>query len=150
MLLNYDRLLLRIENRKQYQKKYLKLLKENHPETYLKYQNRKKEWEKTHLKERRKYKREWMRNYRHKNPLWIKRHTKRKTPILARRIVRAMVIKGTLISPDECERCGYKIKLHAHHEDYARLSDVIWLCPNCHYERHQQLKSDNYPLWGIF
>jgi len=29
---------------------------------------------------------------------------------------------------------------HAHHDDYDRPLDVIWLCPQCHKDRHKMLK----------
>lgn len=53
----------------------------------------------------------------------------------------AAVIKakrdGVLI-PQPCERCRKK-KTLAHHEDYARPLDVMWLCRKCHQRRHRQL-----------
>jgi hypothetical protein len=26
--------------------------------------------------------------------------------------------------------------LHAHHDDYSRPLDVVWLCPSCHRQHH--------------
>jgi hypothetical protein len=46
-----------------------------------------------------------------------------------------------------CERCGYnKVGiLHTHHKDRNRqnnvLSNLLLLCPNCHYEEHYLSKS---------
>lgn len=40
------------------------------------------------------------------------------------------------ISP--CEVCGKKA--HAHHSDYDRPLDVIWLCPKHHKEAHLMIK----------
>mgnify|MGYP003312346089 CR=1 FL=1 len=44
---------------------------------------------------------------------------------------------GTLIEPMMCEACGYMGSLHAHHEDYDKPYDVMWLCPECHRSLHQ-------------
>jgi len=42
------------------------------------------------------------------------------------------ITNGTLVKPTSCEECGSQLPLHAHHEDYNRPLDVIWLCVNCH------------------
>ena len=39
---------------------------------------------------------------------------------------------GKLRKPTYCEICGRKTKLHAHHEDYDKPLDVIWVCWLCH------------------
>jgi len=43
------------------------------------------------------------------------------------------------LNPKPCVRCGSS-KTHAHHEDYTRPLDVIWLCPAHHAERHRELR----------
>lgn len=37
-----------------------------------------------------------------------------------------------------CEKCGNK-KSQAHHENYKKPLDVIWLCASCHRKRHIEL-----------
>lgn len=37
-----------------------------------------------------------------------------------------------------CFRCGSE-KTVAHHEDYDRPLDVIWLCQPCHKQRHHEI-----------
>ena len=39
-----------------------------------------------------------------------------------------------------CERCGRADNVHAHHEDYDKPLDVVWLCPVCHKARHAEMK----------
>lgn len=34
-----------------------------------------------------------------------------------------------------CLFCGAE-KVHAHHRDYSKPLDVIWLCPKCHHRLH--------------
>lgn len=41
-----------------------------------------------------------------------------------------------------CERCG-EVKAYAHHEDYDKPLDVVWLCQPCHKERHKEMKAEN-------
>lgn len=38
-----------------------------------------------------------------------------------------------------CERCLAE-KTEAHHEDYDKPLDVMWLCTPCHKQRHKELK----------
>ena len=38
-----------------------------------------------------------------------------------------------------CCRCGEK-KSIAHHEDYDKSLEVMWLCQPCHKQRHKELK----------
>lgn len=49
--------------------------------------------------------------------------------------VRYRVAKG-IIKRLPCEECGFE-PAHAHHEDYSKPLDVIWLCP----EHHKQIHS---------
>jgi hypothetical protein len=43
---------------------------------------------------------------------------------------------GKLTRPDRCERCGDEERqIVAHHEDFARPLDVVWLCVPCHCQR---------------
>ena len=46
------------------------------------------------------------------------------------------VKNGTIVKPMQCQCCGKKARLEAHHMDYARELDVIWLCVSCHRQYH--------------
>jgi hypothetical protein len=37
-----------------------------------------------------------------------------------------------------CEQCGDKA--HAHHENYDKPLEVVWLCPKHHSARHREMK----------
>ena len=37
-----------------------------------------------------------------------------------------------IIPPAECQRCHGKCKTQAHHPDYSKPMEVIWLCAPCH------------------
>ena len=58
----------------------------------------------------------------------------------AHKLVYAAVKKGDLIK-QPCERCGRK-DTHAHHEDYSKPLDVMWLCPVCHKARHKEIDAE--------
>jgi hypothetical protein len=50
----------------------------------------------------------------------------------ARIVVRAAVLRGDIIRPKACMKCGREVPLHAHHPDHSKPLEVIWLCPPCH------------------
>lgn len=66
----------------------------------------------------------------------------KKNPEKRRAHDRAMyaVKTGKLIRPDKCSKCGIKCKPHAHHEDYSKALEVVWLCSVCHFYFHHQHK----------
>ena len=39
-----------------------------------------------------------------------------------------------------CQRCGEIANVHAHHDDYSKPLDVMWLCPLHHRQRHKELE----------
>ncbi len=49
-------------------------------------------------------------------------------------------IKEKKIIPMPCVYCGKKA--HAHHEDYSKPLDVIWLCPAHHKKRHAEINKE--------
>lgn len=56
-----------------------------------------------------------------------------------RAVVRALR-RGDLVKPAACGRCWTAGKVHAHHHDYAKPLDVVWLCPSCHGIEHARLE----------
>jgi hypothetical protein len=54
--------------------------------------------------------------------------------------VRSAIQSGSLVK-SPCIRCGNE-KSVAHHEDYDKPLDVMWLCQPCHKQRHKELKED--------
>lgn len=42
-----------------------------------------------------------------------------------------------------CERCGTTQNVVAHHEDYNKPLDVMWLCKQHHKERHMEIDKEN-------
>jgi len=57
---------------------------------------------------------------------------------VAHSAVARAIRKGDLIRMS-CVRCGAE-KTEAHHEDYDKPLDVVWLCTPCHKKRHQEIK----------
>jgi len=86
--------------------------------------------EREKLPERQKLKQEVNRAWRAED--------KRRTA--AHNAVARAIAKG-LLTRKPCERCGSQKSL-AHHDDYDRKLDVMWLCQPCHKQRHKELAMD--------
>ena len=50
----------------------------------------------------------------------------------------ARAIRKGFLYKDSCARCG-SINSMAHHEDYSKPLDVVWLCAPCHKQRHKEM-----------
>lgn len=48
---------------------------------------------------------------------------------------------GSLVR-QPCVRCG-AIKSLAHHEDYDKPLEIMWLCQPCHKQRHKELRTSD-------
>jgi hypothetical protein len=56
----------------------------------------------------------------------------------ARSITADAIRTGKLIRPNACSRCGIPCSPHAHHPNYSKPLEVIWLCEPCHRLEHGQ------------
>lgn len=50
-------------------------------------------------------------------------------------------VRDGKVERQPCTRCG-ETKANAHHEDYGKPLDVIWLCRNCHGARHREINAE--------
>jgi rubrerythrin len=51
----------------------------------------------------------------------------------ARRRLRTAINNGTIRRSFVCEKCGFfSLRIQAHHPDYSKPLEVVWLCPFCH------------------
>lgn len=66
---------------------------------------------------------------------------------LARRAVRNEIRSGRLVKKP-CAICSDFNWVHAHHEDYSKPLEIIWLCPAHHSERHKQIDNNINP-WNF-
>ena len=55
--------------------------------------------------------------------------------------VRVAIRQGKLERPRYCSNCQkFSLRIEAHHEDYSKPFDVVWLCRKCHKIRHRKYK----------
>ena len=98
------------------------------PERIESKRKKEKQWNKNNPEKLLKYKKK----YREENPEKYKAHN----------LVNNAIRDGILIKQN-CEICG-KEDTHAHHEDYSKPLDVIWLCPQCHVNWHNGIKPEPF------
>lgn len=70
--------------------------------------------------------------------------------IRVQHVVWKAISKGALINPGKCEKCENESTfedgrsgIQAHHCDYDKPLDVMWLCQKCHHEWHKTNKAIN-------
>ncbi len=49
---------------------------------------------------------------------------------------------GKLARQSHCSKCGSPYNVQAHHEDYSKPLDVVWLCSRCHMARHREINAE--------
>lgn len=54
----------------------------------------------------------------------------------ARGAVNSLVRKGVLSKPSTCMECSKLGKVEAHHDDYSKPLEVLWVCRKCHFRKH--------------
>lgn len=67
-------------------------------------------------------------------------NTKNREKYLAHKAVETALRTGRL-QRKPCERCGETKLVHAHHDDYSKRREVMWLCPLHHKQRHRELRN---------
>lgn len=78
------------------------------------------------------------RNRQYKNK-YRKTHKKE---IRARDKLQYNLDSNKIEKPTRCQICGKETKLQAHHHDYNKPLDVIWVCDRCHKDIHIKLNKE--------
>lgn len=70
---------------------------------------------------------------------WIDRNPEKRA---AHHAINNAVHSGKVIKPKCCELCGAEGRIEAHHDDYSRPLDVIWMCRSCHADDHARMAAE--------
>lgn len=86
----------------------------------------------------------------------VKTCEKNPTHLNAYRVIEQALIAGLIEKPDYCYGCGCtssESRIEAHHHDYSKPLDIIWLCRKCHAQvdkarrnREKELGLEKAPL----
>lgn len=68
----------------------------------------------------------------------VKEYEERYPAKTAARLAVTMAVRSGRLTRQPCVVCGAE-KTDAHHEDYSKPLEVIWLCRSCHGDRHRML-----------
>lgn len=84
--------------------------------------------------------RKWAKENREKHSLNAKR-TRERNPERhkAHQYVNWAIKLKVLIKPENCSKCERIIDVEAHHKDYGKPLEVVWLCRTCHLKEHGKL-----------
>ena len=55
----------------------------------------------------------------------------------ARSQVSVYIKRGLMVKPACCTKCGSRKRIEAHHPDYNKPREVVWLCRKCHTTYHR-------------
>lgn len=79
--------------------------------------------------------------FKKKRNAWERKYRKRSQNAEKVKAVKASsnAIRDGRLIPQPCVKCGVKIT-EAHHEDYSKPLEVIWLCRKHHLEIHRLIK----------
>lgn len=66
----------------------------------------------------------------------------------ARLAIQRAVAGGRVVKPTTCEFCTNPVQ-EAHHDDYSKQLEVLWLCAVCHRARHKHLEDIKMRLLGV-
>lgn len=102
---------------------------------------------------RRAYKAKWRKENKDYMPNWRKENKTKyneyfrnryatEPEFREKRIVRTLG-KANKIQHHLCEKCGSDNKIEAHHLDYAKPLELVWLCKKCHTEEHSLCRTVN-------
>lgn len=60
-------------------------------------------------------------------------------------------VKTGKLVKQPCEKCGKQVRIEAHHTDYSKPLDVVWLCRQHHKEIHRTHGNEEIPYidWKI-
>lgn len=90
-----------------------------------------KEFRKTHKRDRgEKYYEKYIKSWQDSHPEAVE----------AKRKFNYLIRYGYIQKEETCAICGSNGNIHAHHPDYSKPLEVIWLCASCHKRLHSGIQ----------
>lgn len=70
--------------------------------------------------------------------LWAKNNPEKKR---VQAYTQWLIKSGKINRPSLCQKCNKENKIEAHHKDYQKPLNIIWLCRACHQKRHKEIRN---------
>lgn len=152
-----------VEYHRQYREKNREKLRKQQFDRWIENKDKKlaqmKAWRERNISERleveREYaedskeaRKEYLRAYKEENREKIREAQKRyreknRDKVNAQAKLNYYIQKGDITRPMECSMCERASdKIEAHHSDYSKPLDVMWLCEKCHKKVHKIIKTE--------
>ena len=80
------------------------------------------------------YRREWKKRNPEALKEWKLRYPEKRR---AHNLLWKAILKGQIVKPKICEKCGKEGRIEGHHADYSKPFEVDWLCNPCHIAEHR-------------
>jgi hypothetical protein len=92
-----------------------------------------REYGHNHRDERSANTRRWRQNNKdRRRELDRKYYSEHREKRLVKSKVQQALKTGKIVKPERCQSCNAKKPLCAHHKDYSKPLEVVWLCRACH------------------
>lgn len=81
----------------------------------------------------------WRKKNKKRFSSWWKEYNQRPDVLVRRKAVAKIgwaIKSGKIIRKEICEKCNKKSRTQAHHHDYSKPYDVVFLCRPCHCIEH--------------
>jgi glutamate synthase domain-containing protein 2 len=106
-----------------------------------------KKYHRNHKEKISKYNREYIQKNREKIRELSRRYPER---LKARELTRQAIRSGRLVRPKICSICDAERKIQAHHVDYSKPLEIMWLCVDCHKKQHLKYQEEKYESVSSF
>jgi len=77
-----------------------------------------------------------------KKKLYTKKYQDKHAIKRAAHLILGYEVKKGNITLTPCKKCFNTDDLNAHHEDYTKPLDIVWLCKTCHGKRHREINEE--------
>jgi hypothetical protein len=133
------------DKKKVYNKKHAEKARDYYKKNKERMNRQSKAYTKANPDKVRDYNRKWRNTDKGRRTMKVCRRRKWRA-ILASRIIYYLKICSDFVVPKICEKCNCENILQAHHEDYKKPLEVVWLCKECHKLRHAEINQQGIDL----
>ena len=119
---------------------YHRIWWKNNPDKIAKYRiKQRKRIEEDRPKERERNKRDYQKHKQKRLKKCKEYRNLNKQIKQAHGMIKYQIKIGKIKRPEKCSICNKSENIHAHHADYSKPLEIIWLCASCHNFLHRRI-----------